>query len=197
VTAGIAIGRYIIIGKQKRRRRGVTLNEGSSKMLEINCLVCGQTIKIPEFIDTNNYDGQVSCPQCKSLLHIKLVGAKVRKYMVVERKPTGSDLTWADITKMAGDAEKQQEKAAVDVKSVAKYNSLRDFLATYRATQLQLAFEQIEGIIGSKLETGAYTFKSWWENDRGNPQAIAWLEAGWEIVDVILEQRKVILRRVK
>jgi uncharacterized Zn finger protein (UPF0148 family) len=158
-------------------------------MLEINCLVCGQIIKIPEFIDTNNYDGQVSCPQCKSLLHVKLAGAKVRKYMVEERKPGSSTVTESGLSRQTG--------GEVDVKSVAKYNSLRDFLATYRATQLQLAFEQIEGIIGSKLETGAYTFKSWWENDRGNPQAIAWLEAGWEIVDVILEQRKVILRRVK
>jgi uncharacterized Zn finger protein (UPF0148 family) len=158
-------------------------------MLEINCLVCGQTIKIPEFIDTNNYDGQVSCPECKSLLHVKLVGAKVRKYMVVERKSPSLTVTESGLSRQTG--------GEVDVKSVAKYNPLRDFLATYRATQLQLAFEQIESIIGSKLETGAYTFKSWWENDRGNPQAIAWLEAGWEVVDVILEQRKVILRRVK
>ena len=81
--------------------------------------------------------------------------------------------------------------------SIAKYNPLRDFLATYRATQLQLAFEQIESIIGSKLETTAHTFKSWWENDRSNPQAIAWMEAGWEVVDVILEQRMVIFRRIE
>ena len=159
-------------------------------MLEINCLVCGKAIKIPEFIDTNNYDGQVTCPECKSLLQVKLVGAKVRKYQVVERKSPGLTVAESGLSRQSGG-----EK--VDVESVAKYNPLRDFLATYRATQLQLAFEQIESIIGSKLEMEAHTFKSWWENDRSNPQAIAWMEAGWEVVDVILPQRTVILRRVK
>ena len=60
--------------------------------MEIDCLSCGKTIKIPDFIDTNNYDGQVTCQECKSLLHIKLGGGKVRKYEVVERKGAGSNL---------------------------------------------------------------------------------------------------------
>jgi uncharacterized Zn finger protein (UPF0148 family) len=153
--------------------------------MEINCLVCGKAIQIPGFIDTNNYDGQIACPECKSLLQVRLVGSKVRKYMVAERKPRSSSAE--------SGLSRQTE---TEVESVAKYNRLRDFLATYRATQLQLAFEQIENIIGSKLETAAYTFKSWWDNDRINPQAIAWLEAGWEVVDVILEQRTVIFKRV-
>jgi uncharacterized Zn finger protein (UPF0148 family) len=177
-------------------------------MVEIECLVCGKTIVIPKFIDTNNYDGQVTCPECKSLLQVKLVGSKVRKYKVVEKKfrvPTADELTRIELEakqrvkefreKLAQSGKTGGEEA--DVESIAKYNPLRDFLATYRATQLQLAFEQIESIIGSKLETAAYTFKSWWENDRRNPQAIAWLESGWEVVDVILQQRKIILRRVE
>jgi hypothetical protein len=158
--------------------------------MEIECLVCGKTIKIPEFIDTNNYDGQVNCPECASLLHIKLVGAKVRKYEVVEKKSRGLTAIESGISRKTGGE-------TADVESIAKYNPLRDFLASYRATQLHLAFEQIESIIGSELETGAYTFKSWWENDSRNPQATAWIEAGWEVVDVSLPQRKVILRRVE
>jgi hypothetical protein len=158
--------------------------------MEINCLVCGKAIAIPEFIDTNNYDGQITCPECKSLLQVKLVGAKVRKYMVAERKPTS--LTAID----SGLSRQTSNKTKANVEEIARYNPLRDFLATYRATQLQLAFEQIENMIGSKLETAAYTFKSWWENDKGNPQANAWLEAGWEVADVVLEQRKVIFRRI-
>ena len=158
-------------------------------MLEIECLVCGKAIKIPEFIDTNNYDGQIACPTCKSLLQVKLVGAKVRKYMVAERKSTS-------LTAIDSGLSRQSGKVKVDVERIARYNPLRDFLATYRATQLHLAFEQIESMIGHKLETAAYTLKSWWENDRSNPQAIAWLEAGWEVADVILEQRTVIFRRV-
>jgi DNA-directed RNA polymerase subunit RPC12/RpoP len=158
--------------------------------MEIDCLACGKPIKIPEFIDTNNYDGQVNCPECASLLHIKLGGGKVRKYEVVERKSRGLPVADSGISRKTGGEE-------ADVESIAKYNPLRDFLASYRATQLHLAFEQIESIIGSELETGAYTFKSWWENDRRNSQATAWIEAGWEVVDVSLPQRKVILRRVQ
>ena len=157
--------------------------------MEINCLVCGKSIAIPQFIDTNNYDGQIACPECKSLLQVKLVGSKVRKYMVAERKSGSSTIAKSGLSQRTGGE-------VADVESIARYNPLRDFLATYRATQLHLAFEQIESMIGSKLETAAYTFKSWWENDRGNPQALAWLEAGWEVVDVTLEQRTATFRRV-
>jgi hypothetical protein len=157
--------------------------------MEIECLACGKPIRIPDFIDTNNYDGQVTCQECKSLLHIKLGGGKVRKYEVVERKARGL----AAIESAA--IQKGGEK--LDTASIAKYNPLRDFLATYSANQLHLAFEQIEGIIGSKLETEAYTFKSWWENDEKNPQAIAWLASGWEVIDVNLQQRGIVLRKIK
>jgi len=159
-------------------------------MVEINCLVCGKAIEIPEFIDTNNYDGQIACPGCKSLLQIKLVGAKVRKYGVVEKKSGSS-------TAAESRPSQRTSGEVVDVESVARYNPLRDYLATYRAAQLNLTFEYIEHIIGSKLETAAYTFKSWWENDRRNPQAIAWLDSGWEVDDVDLQRRGVVLRRVK
>ena len=55
-------------------------------MIEIECLACGKTVKIPQFIDPDNYDGQVVCQECGSLLHLKLVGAKVRQYKVVGQK---------------------------------------------------------------------------------------------------------------
>ena len=54
-------------------------------MIEIQCLVCGKAIKIPQYIDTERYDGQVPCQECGSLLHIKLVGSKVQGYKVVEK----------------------------------------------------------------------------------------------------------------
>ena len=154
--------------------------------MEINCLVCDKTIEIPPFIDTENYDGQISCPACKSLLHIKLLAAKLRKYEVVER---GAVAAASNPEPAVG--------GEVDVESIARYNPLRDYLASYRAAQLNMTFEHIEHIIEAKLETAAYTFKSWWENDRKNPQAMAWLEAGWEVEDVDLQRRGVAFRRVR
>jgi len=155
--------------------------------LEISCLVCGKAIEIPEFIDTENYDGQISCPECKSLLQVRLFGAKLRRYEVVEKGAAAVESNPGQV--VGGEA--------MDVESIARYNPLRDYLASYRAAKLNMTFEHIEHIIDSKLETAAYTFKSWWENDRKNPQAIAWLEAGWEVEDVDLHRRGVAFRQVK
>jgi len=61
----------------------------------LECLVCGKTFQIPKFINFENYDGQVVCQHCESLLHIKLVQSKVRQYKVVEesfRRETADEL---------------------------------------------------------------------------------------------------------
>ena len=51
-------------------------------MVEIECLACGKTLKMPKYIDADKYDGQVVCQECKSLLHVKLVKGKVEKYRI-------------------------------------------------------------------------------------------------------------------
>ena len=166
-------------------------------MLEIDCLVCGQVIRLPEYVDLDNYDGQLSCRQCASLFHVTLVGSKVRKYEVVEKgyRASSADNAIIDIEQEAKRAEEVQVVEEADVEKIARYNPLRDYLSTYIANRLQLFFDQIEGMIGQKLETSAYTFKSWWENDSSHPQAIAWLEAGWRVLDVNFPQRMVTLIR--
>ena len=54
-------------------------------MVEIECLACDKTLELPQFIDTDNYDGQLVCSKCKALLHVKLVKGKLRKYKIVEK----------------------------------------------------------------------------------------------------------------
>jgi len=54
-------------------------------MIEIECLACDKTLKLPQSIDMDNYDGQLVCSKCKALLHVKLVKGKLRKYKIVER----------------------------------------------------------------------------------------------------------------
>jgi DNA-directed RNA polymerase subunit RPC12/RpoP len=154
--------------------------------VEINCLVCGKAIEIPEFIDTDNYDGQISCPECKSLLQVRLFGAKLRRYELVERGMVAAASNPGPV--VGGE---------LDVESVARYNPLRDYLASYRAAKLNLTFGYIESILKFELETAAYTFKSWWGNSRENPQALAWLEAGWEVEDVDLQREGIVFKRVK
>ena len=58
-------------------------------MLEIQCLACDETLKLPKFIDADNFDGQLVCQKCKALLYVKLVKGKVRKYKIVERLRKG------------------------------------------------------------------------------------------------------------
>jgi DNA-directed RNA polymerase subunit RPC12/RpoP len=67
-------------------------------MVKFKCRACGKTIELPqridtdtyEDIDTDDYDGQVVCQECKALLHMKLVKGKVRKCKIVERLRPGA-----------------------------------------------------------------------------------------------------------
>lgn len=61
-------------------------------MVDIKCLVCGESLEIPPYIDTDNYDGQLNCHKCNSLLYIKLVSSKVRKYRVVEKNTQATNI---------------------------------------------------------------------------------------------------------
>ena len=54
-------------------------------MVEIECLLCEKHIKLPQYIDAEDYDGEVVCQECQSLLYIKLVKSKVQKYRIKKR----------------------------------------------------------------------------------------------------------------
>jgi DNA-directed RNA polymerase subunit RPC12/RpoP len=84
---------------------------GRCKVVEIECLACSKTIKPPNFIDTDNYDGQLVCQECKSILHVKFVKGKVQKYKVVENKTKGFDFT--DLA-MKIEKERRQQENKVD-----------------------------------------------------------------------------------
>ena len=58
-------------------------------MIEIQCLACDKTLELPQFINTDNYDGQLVCSKCKALLHVKFVKDELVKYKIVERLRLG------------------------------------------------------------------------------------------------------------
>ncbi len=77
-------------------------------MMEIECLACGKTIKPLQLNDTDNYDGQIVCQGCKSLLYVKAVKVKVQKYKIIKENSKNFNFT-----KMVIDMQKernQQEK---------------------------------------------------------------------------------------
>ncbi len=60
-------------------------------MVEIQCLACEKAIKPRQLNDTENYDtesydGQIICQECKSLLYVKMIKGNVQKNkIIVER----------------------------------------------------------------------------------------------------------------
>ncbi len=57
-------------------------------MTEIKCLACHEVLDIPDFVDIDNYDGEIVCNRCKARLAIKFVGSpKPVKYKVVKERP--------------------------------------------------------------------------------------------------------------
>jgi hypothetical protein len=59
-----------------------------------------------------------------------------------------------------------------------------------------LSFAEIEGIIGDNLPFGAIRDAEWWANTRGNAQGRAWIDVGWNVQEVDLNQRTATFKRV-
>jgi hypothetical protein len=58
-------------------------------MVEIPCLACDKVLELPQFINVDNYDGQLVCSKCKALLHVKFVKGKLLRYKIIERLRKG------------------------------------------------------------------------------------------------------------
>jgi DNA-directed RNA polymerase subunit RPC12/RpoP len=84
--------------------------EVKKREVKIDCYACGKVVKIPQFIDTDEYDGQIVCQECKSLLHVKLAEGKVQKYKVVENKSKEFNFTKVllDLAEKKNKQEKEQ-----------------------------------------------------------------------------------------
>jgi len=96
--------------------------------VEILCLGCGKPINLPEYVDSTSYDGEVRCPKCRSLLHIKLVNSKVLKYKMA-RQQEPPQLT-ADDIECAYQAQKEEtiKKLQAQGKSTTEEEILREIL---------------------------------------------------------------------
>ena len=47
--------------------------------MKIECLICLRETAVPKNLNTANYDGQITCRECGSLLQVKLVKSKVEQ----------------------------------------------------------------------------------------------------------------------
>jgi hypothetical protein len=80
-----------------------------------------------------------------------------------------------------------------------KYDPLRDYLETIKhegITNLQMAFAEIEELLGEELPDSARKHRAWWGNDYStHVQATAWLSAGWLVDDVDMNKEQVAFRQ--
>ncbi|MDM8000105.1 MAG: hypothetical protein QUS33_08930 [Dehalococcoidia bacterium] len=47
--------------------------------MKIECLICLKETAIPKNLNTGNYDGQITCRECGSLLQVRLVRSRVEQ----------------------------------------------------------------------------------------------------------------------
>lgn len=76
--------------------------------------------------------------------------------------------------------------------NVSKYSKLCEYLSKVNSECITLTYSELEEIIGDNLPMSAGKFVQWWENDYSSKsksrQCRAWIEAGWETVDIILKK---------
>jgi hypothetical protein len=90
-------------------------------------------------------------------------------------------------------------RRAVSPRSRSKYEGFTrhlKFRGAFTST-VRLSFARIDGLIGSNLPMSAYRNKEWWSNTTSSAHSKAWLEAGWEVKDVNLEEGFVIFKKAR
>ena len=90
-------------------------------------------------------------------------------------------------------------RRVVSPRARSKYSGLTGHLkfrgAFTRVVRLSLA--RIDGLISSNLPMSAYRDEAWWRNSPSSAHARAWLDAGWEVQDVNLEDGFVYFKKVR
>lgn len=66
------------------------------------------------------------------------------------------------------------------------------------ADRVQLAFVEVEEIIGGLLPASAHTHRAWWANDSvGHVQSQQWLDVGWRVAQINMTEEKVTFARIR
>lgn len=78
----------------------------------------------------------------------------------------------------------------------SKYYPLYRFLSEQPLDEFSLALSEIESLLGRPLPPTARTRRAWWSNrSRGAVQAQAWMEAGYHVATIDLENEQITFRK--
>jgi hypothetical protein len=74
-----------------------------------------------------------------------------------------------------------------------KYTPLENYFIVLPESrgEVRLSFEQIERILNDKLPPSAKQYNAWWSNEAGGShiQAHSWMDAGWKVDEVNLNEK--------
>jgi hypothetical protein len=90
-------------------------------------------------------------------------------------------------------------RRVVSPRSRSKYGGLTGHLK-FRGSftnLVRLTLARIDGLIGSNLPMAAYRERAWWSNSGSNIHVKSWLDAGWEVREVNLEEGFVVFAKVR
>jgi DNA-binding transcriptional regulator YiaG len=82
------------------------------------------------------------------------------------------------------------------MKEGSKYQPLLEFLRDSNQREVILTFAEIEALMNNPLPDSAKSKRAWWSNrSKGALQASAWMEAGYRVDDVDLDEQRVTFRK--
>ena len=90
-------------------------------------------------------------------------------------------------------------RRVVSPRTRSKYGGLTRHLKFRGAftSVVKLSFAQIDGLIRSNLPMNAYREEKWWNNSGSSVHSKAWLDSGWEVQEVYLNEGFVTFKKVR
>ena len=84
---------------------------------------------------------------------------------------------------------------------MSDYDPLKGLLQKHPGTAAMMDFGTLEAILGRPLPESARKFPEWWANDESpsskGRHCHAWLDVGWRVDKLLLDDRLVVFRRSK
>lgn len=79
---------------------------------------------------------------------------------------------------------------------MGKYDRLGEYLSGQPGDSCTLTFAKVEEVTGDSLPASAREYRPWWGNDRTHVQACGWMNAGWKVERLELQQGRVHFARI-
>ena len=77
-----------------------------------------------------------------------------------------------------------------------KYQNLTDYLRKSGQKEICLTLNEIQEILGFPLDASAYQYREFWANCTASTKAYSWMEAGYEIIKVDLNNGILVFKQI-